>query len=829
MKRSFPLSQPTYEYLSGIENKLNDLFIRKFYCEVKLKGPKLQSRPEDSVMVYKKTLPCGLKISVWKDDMTRQDTDAVVNAANEQLCHAGGLAFALAKAGGPQVNYESQNFVFKNGPVKTGSIALTSGGNLPCKEIIHAVGPQWSEFNQKECKHKLFEVITNVLNYVKFNRVIKSVAIPAVSSGIFGFPLKDCAEIIVCAVKQFCDGFYENHLKEIRFVNNDDKTVSAMKYACENIIGSSDRSSDFPRAAQASSPIHQQNLTQQGPQYININGLNLYLKQGCIEDQTTNVIVNSVSSDLNLNIGNISRAILNKAGPKLQSEIFQAGKEHGAKKGIIATNGCTLPCSFVYHVILQNDGAVCQVLRNSVHQCLEMAHNGFVTSISFPALGTGLLGIPKQVVADLMVDTVVTVAQNSPRRMDVYFVIHPEDNDSYKAFENSFKSAEMLLHKPKEMNTTDHTQMSPSPHEEEPCAIILGQMIEEIQDAESWLRKILIHPEHVTIQNSHIFLFGLKEHEALVSPEMSKVSISLNMEDGRAILHIKGAPADVMEAALTVELMLTETQEKYADTLEDELFQTAVQWFYGKMAYPAKANKEIEKAYQMSQNTIELKISGTFHFIQIKDLTAKTSNQTFQLSRESLIQGSQKLVPLYEQVDSHSQEFKDQAKNFEKANLEIIKMVKVQNMVLSAVYQSRKDGKLKQDQSNKLYYHVPGHFWRLVCNAGFHRLYQDRLDSKYGAGIYFKKTLGNLMKEIKVTDPNSVIYIIQSEVKTGRFTRGEESHILPPPMDSKVLELYDSLVDSQSNPQTFVIFDRYQAKPQYLFTCKVKGYYGSPI
>ncbi|XP_053554012.1 protein mono-ADP-ribosyltransferase PARP9 isoform X2 [Bombina bombina] len=757
MKRSFPLSQPTYEYLSGIENKLNDLFIRKFYCEVKLKGPKLQSRPEDSVMVYKKTLPCGLKISVWKDDMTRQDTDAVVNAANEQLCHAGGLAFALAKAGGPQVNYESQNFVFKNGPVKTGSIALTSGGNLPCKEIIHAVGPQWSEFNQKECKHKLFEVITNVLNYVKFNRVIKSVAIPAVSSGIFGFPLKDCAEIIVCAVKQFCDGFYENHLKEIRFVNNDDKTVSAMKYACENIIGSSDRSSDFPRAAQASSPIHQQNLTQQGPQYININGLNLYLKQGCIEDQTTNVIVNSVSSDLNLNIGNISRAILNKAGPKLQSEIFQAGKEHGAKKGIIATNGCTLPCSFVYHVILQNDGAVCQ------------------------------------------------------------------------AFENSFKSAEMLLHKPKEMNTTDHTQMSPSPHEEEPCAIILGQMIEEIQDAESWLRKILIHPEHVTIQNSHIFLFGLKEHEALVSPEMSKVSISLNMEDGRAILHIKGAPADVMEAALTVELMLTETQEKYADTLEDELFQTAVQWFYGKMAYPAKANKEIEKAYQMSQNTIELKISGTFHFIQIKDLTAKTSNQTFQLSRESLIQGSQKLVPLYEQVDSHSQEFKDQAKNFEKANLEIIKMVKVQNMVLSAVYQSRKDGKLKQDQSNKLYYHVPGHFWRLVCNAGFHRLYQDRLDSKYGAGIYFKKTLGNLMKEIKVTDPNSVIYIIQSEVKTGRFTRGEESHILPPPMDSKVLELYDSLVDSQSNPQTFVIFDRYQAKPQYLFTCKVKGYYGSPI
>ncbi|XP_053554013.1 protein mono-ADP-ribosyltransferase PARP9 isoform X3 [Bombina bombina] len=683
MKRSFPLSQPTYEYLSGIENKLNDLFIRKFYCEVKLKGPKLQSRPEDSVMVYKKTLPCGLKISVWKDDMTRQDTDAVVNAANEQLCHAGGLAFALAKAGGPQVNYESQNFVFKNGPVKTGSIALTSGGNLPCKEIIHAVGPQWSEFNQKECKHKLFEVITNVLNYVKFNRVIKSVAIPAVSSGIFGFPLKDCAEIIVCAVKQFCDGFYENHLKEIRFVNNDDKTVSAMKYACENIIGSSDRSSDFPRAAQASSPIHQQNLTQQGPQYININGLNLYLKQGCIEDQT--------------------------------------------------------------------------------------------------------------------------------------------------AFENSFKSAEMLLHKPKEMNTTDHTQMSPSPHEEEPCAIILGQMIEEIQDAESWLRKILIHPEHVTIQNSHIFLFGLKEHEALVSPEMSKVSISLNMEDGRAILHIKGAPADVMEAALTVELMLTETQEKYADTLEDELFQTAVQWFYGKMAYPAKANKEIEKAYQMSQNTIELKISGTFHFIQIKDLTAKTSNQTFQLSRESLIQGSQKLVPLYEQVDSHSQEFKDQAKNFEKANLEIIKMVKVQNMVLSAVYQSRKDGKLKQDQSNKLYYHVPGHFWRLVCNAGFHRLYQDRLDSKYGAGIYFKKTLGNLMKEIKVTDPNSVIYIIQSEVKTGRFTRGEESHILPPPMDSKVLELYDSLVDSQSNPQTFVIFDRYQAKPQYLFTCKVKGYYGSPI
>ena len=107
-----------------------------------------------------------VELSIWKDDLTRHAVDAVVNAANEELLHGGGLAQALVKAGGFEIQEESRALISKYGRIPTGEIVITGAGKLPCRKIIHAVGPRWSMMDSQECIVKLKRAIVNILCFV---------------------------------------------------------------------------------------------------------------------------------------------------------------------------------------------------------------------------------------------------------------------------------------------------------------------------------------------------------------------------------------------------------------------------------------------------------------------------------------------------------------------------------------------------------------------------------------------------------------------------------------------------------------------------------------
>ncbi|XP_006884367.1 PREDICTED: poly [ADP-ribose] polymerase 9-like [Elephantulus edwardii] len=190
-------------------------------------------------IVFKKTLRPGVELSVWKDDLTTHAVDAVVNAANGDLQHGGGLARALVSAGGYEIQEESRSFVARYGRVPTGEIAVTGAGRLPCKLIIHAVGPRWTKRDKERCIEQLKRVIRNILDYVLYENLdIQSVAIPAISSGIFQFPLDLCTCIIVETIKAY--NYYKlvvNQLKEIHLVSNENATTDSFKRASELILG----------------------------------------------------------------------------------------------------------------------------------------------------------------------------------------------------------------------------------------------------------------------------------------------------------------------------------------------------------------------------------------------------------------------------------------------------------------------------------------------------------------------------------------------------------------------------------------------------------------
>jgi len=137
-------------------------------------------------------------LELIEGDITEMETDAIVNAANDRLIMGGGVAGAIRKKGGPQIQEECN----KIGGIFVGGAVITIGGNLKAKHVIHAVGPRQGEENEDE---KLKNATLNSLKVADENN-LKSISLPAISTGIFGFPIQRCAEIMLTTTTDYLKG-----------------------------------------------------------------------------------------------------------------------------------------------------------------------------------------------------------------------------------------------------------------------------------------------------------------------------------------------------------------------------------------------------------------------------------------------------------------------------------------------------------------------------------------------------------------------------------------------------------------------------------------------
>jgi O-acetyl-ADP-ribose deacetylase (regulator of RNase III) len=128
-------------------------------------------------------------LELVEGDITEMQTDAIVNAANAQLILGGGVAGAIRKKGGPKIQEECN----KIGGTFVGGAVITTAGNLKAKYVIHAVGPRMGEGNEDE---KLKNATLNSLKLANENN-LKSISLPAISTGVFGYPIERCAEIML--------------------------------------------------------------------------------------------------------------------------------------------------------------------------------------------------------------------------------------------------------------------------------------------------------------------------------------------------------------------------------------------------------------------------------------------------------------------------------------------------------------------------------------------------------------------------------------------------------------------------------------------------------
>jgi len=132
---------------------------------------------------------CGCTIRLAEGDITELDTEAIVNAANARLILGGGVAGAIRAKGGPSIQEECNRI----GGTHVGGAVITGAGNLKAKYVIHAVGPRLGE---GEAEHKLADAVKNSLKLCQ-ERGISSIAFPAISTGIFGYPAEECACVML--------------------------------------------------------------------------------------------------------------------------------------------------------------------------------------------------------------------------------------------------------------------------------------------------------------------------------------------------------------------------------------------------------------------------------------------------------------------------------------------------------------------------------------------------------------------------------------------------------------------------------------------------------
>jgi O-acetyl-ADP-ribose deacetylase (regulator of RNase III) len=177
--------------------------------------------------VVSEIMVSGKILRLVQADITERDVDAIVNAANSYLQHGGGVAGAIVRKGGQIIQDESDRIGF----VAVGNAAATVGGKLPAKFVIHAVGPRMGEGDED---NKLRSAVRSSL-LLASQKGLKSISIPAISSGIFGFPKDRCATILIREAVHYIEENQGGSLELIEFCIYDDATLGHFKREFDKI------------------------------------------------------------------------------------------------------------------------------------------------------------------------------------------------------------------------------------------------------------------------------------------------------------------------------------------------------------------------------------------------------------------------------------------------------------------------------------------------------------------------------------------------------------------------------------------------------------------
>jgi O-acetyl-ADP-ribose deacetylase (regulator of RNase III) len=173
------------------------------------------------------------ELEIVQGDITRQATDAIVNAANSSLMGGGGVDGAIHRAGGPAILEECKKIVAAHGPLPTGQAVITTAGKMPSRHVIHTVGPVWHGGARGEAG-LLASAYRTSLELAAAEK-LASVSFPSISTGVYGYPVDQAARVALKEVVAFLSK--TTSVKRVVFVLFDSRTYEAYAEALKEIRG----------------------------------------------------------------------------------------------------------------------------------------------------------------------------------------------------------------------------------------------------------------------------------------------------------------------------------------------------------------------------------------------------------------------------------------------------------------------------------------------------------------------------------------------------------------------------------------------------------------
>ena len=177
------------------------------------------------------------KLILIQGDITRQPTDAIVNAANSSLMGGGGVDGAIHRAGGPSILEECRQIVARQGRLPTGQAVITTGGNLPARYVIHTVGPVWHGGSRGEAE-LLASAYRESLKLAEA-RKLSSISFPSISTGAYGYPVDSAASVALSTVIAFIGG--TTKLRRVAFVLFDSRTYAVYREELNRLVRDADK------------------------------------------------------------------------------------------------------------------------------------------------------------------------------------------------------------------------------------------------------------------------------------------------------------------------------------------------------------------------------------------------------------------------------------------------------------------------------------------------------------------------------------------------------------------------------------------------------------
>ncbi|XP_038071240.1 protein mono-ADP-ribosyltransferase PARP14-like [Patiria miniata] len=815
-------------------------------------------------------LPNGFTLKVCRGDLTRQQVDCIVNATNTELKHVGGLAAAVVEAGGRVIQTECEQILrFKRRQLYVGEPVHTTNGKLPCKRVFHVAGPKWPHHGGATSipdddkssleEHLLYDGVIACLKLAnKLN--MQSIAIPAISTGVYGFPVDLAAKQILNAVAEFCQNMPIPTLTEIHFTNNDQPTCDVFKRAVMDRFSQFQEDEDgtdigrAPTDRQAYSPIQRDDT---GMLQTKIGSVCLQVGRGDLVKEATDVIVNSVGLRLALQ-GPVSKAILTNGGKSIAKECDTLRKKD-PKKLIYWTGGGSLQCSFICHVVTPRTP---EDIKTIVFKTLQQAEDKKVKSVSFPALGTGQAG---QSVADCASTMLTAVGEFAVRKKPQYLrlirlVIFQRDmvsgfQDALKSgVGTSYREQKVLLSKglglmksawsvvsggaaPNDASTDDESL-------EETIILNIYAMdmssvkrasgkIDQFQDEE--YTSEYLSDEHGMIDKM------TDEHRAELRAIGKKYNVTINCHNkGHAkFVKVEGCNIKVKDACIKIQELFTRMQiEELKMQRSVHLFKE-VQWKYGTPrgleAYDPEVNVIIEDAYNKKRPSVSLNLEDgqvtiNFQTMQETSLAGNMYVHRVDLKKAASFELPPNWIPMDKkehfkmaQLTAGSADYIEVETQLQKSmgGHQIQEIHRIQNRDLLVQYQSRKEAmEARLGRTNieeTLFHGTDEQTCDKINKFGFNRSFCGKNATAYGNGTYFAVN-ANYSARPQYAKPNAngVQHMYLTKVLVGDYIRGNHGMITPPNKPSHPDQQYDCAVDNVNQPGIYVIFHDAQAYPEYL-------------